>query len=300
MKIAPSILRTNRTIYLQKLLSKLIFLFDGYYFESWINGLSKEEGIILFWMAYLPRIWVKFLISQRKIVERGFRSLEKERFRRLSEEENGHFHYPWTKICCASPPRVADYGQFNGRKKEEERMGGEREREREGRNSRPTFASRAKNRGAESRGSPRHPLLPREFSIVPRVVPLAIFARLALSQIRFPLPVSLSLLVLIGPPPLPRRIFEPKRENARIPRETGVLIRIFPTAWNHACGLHNLFLFFFFSLSLPPRWNNSWPQRLILSRTFACIHQVFRPPMLALSRFKVGRRNVLRTVERWV
>lgn len=52
MKIAPSILRTNRTIYLQKLLSKLIFLFDGYYFESWINGLSKEEGIILFWMAY--------------------------------------------------------------------------------------------------------------------------------------------------------------------------------------------------------------------------------------------------------
>lgn len=198
-------------------------------------------------MNGVPRIWVKFVISQRKIVERGFRSLEKERFRRLSEEENGHFHYPWTKICCASPPRVADYGQFNGRKKEEERMG--REREREGRNSRPTFASRAKNRRAESRGSPRHPLLPSEFSIVPRVVPLAIFARLALSQIRFPLPVSLSLLVLIGPPPLPRRIFEPKRENARIPRETGVLIRIFPTAWNHACGLHNLFLFFF-SLSL--------------------------------------------------
>lgn len=48
MKIAPSILRTNRTIYLQKLLSKLIFLFDGYYFESWINTKQgRRDNIVL-------------------------------------------------------------------------------------------------------------------------------------------------------------------------------------------------------------------------------------------------------------
>lgn len=247
MKIAPSILRTNRTIYLQKLLSKLIFLFDGYYFESWINGLSKEEGIILFWMAYQGSESNLLFLKERswKEIFDLLRKKDFEDYRKRKTVISIIRGRKFVVLLRLVSPITAN--STEERKRRKEWVG--REREREGRNSRPTFASRAKNRGAESRGSPRHPLLPSEFSIVPRVVPLAIFARLALSQIRFPLPVSLSLLVLIGPPPLPRRIFEPKRENARIPRETGVLIRIFPTARNHACGLHNLFLFFF-SLSL--------------------------------------------------
>lgn len=108
----------------------------------------------------------------------------------------------------------------------------------------------------QSRGSPRHPLLPSEFSIVPRVVPLAIFARLALSQIRFPLPLSLSLLVLIGyrfsssSPGLPaerkrsnsagnRRLhtYSQERESTRVVSSRNVIYSFF---LSHCCHLDEI------------------------------------------------------------
>lgn len=90
-----------------------------------------------------------------------------------------------------------------------------------GQNSRPTFASRAKNRRAES-WIPSSPVIVNsEFSIVPRVVPLAIFAAWHLVRSAFPSPFLLLslfssvLLFLAG---------SSKRGNAGIPRETGGLV----------------------------------------------------------------------------
>lgn len=103
----------------------------------------------------------------------------------------------------------------------------------------------------QSRGSPRHPLLPSEFSIVPRVVPLAIFAAWHLVRSAF-LSISPSLLVLIGSP-LPRRIFEErKRWNSagngrpRTPRS------VKPRVWSPR-ERETQFIRFFLSFSLPPR-----------------------------------------------
>lgn len=149
----------------------------------------------------------------------------------------------------------------------------------------------------QSRGSPRHPLLPSEFSIVPRVVPLAIFARLALSQIRFPLPLSLSLLVLIGyrfsssSPGLPA---ERKRSNSAGNRRLHTYSQ--ERESTRVVSSRNS-IYSFFSLSLlPPRWNNSRFQRLIiLSRTLSHIHQVASVPstdvsVIARKRSKVEPR----------
>lgn len=73
----------------------------------------------------------------------------------------------------------------------------------------------------QSRGSPRHPLLPSEFSIVPRVVPLAIFAAWHLVRSAFPFPF---LLLSLFPSVLLFLAGSSKRGNAGIPRETGGLV----------------------------------------------------------------------------
>lgn len=167
------------------------FLFGGYYFESesWIDTARKERTlrgdlsqILTCYFSKKNFERERFSIGRRKISSYRKRKIIISilQGRKIVVEET------------LSLPRVADYGQFNRRKKEE--SNGERERDR----ILVPRLRRGQRIVEQSRGSPRHPLLPSEFSIVPRVVPLAIFARLALSQIRFPLPLSLSLLVLIG------------------------------------------------------------------------------------------------------
>lgn len=166
------------------------FLFGGYYFESesWIDT-AREEGTL----RGEPNFNV--LLLEEKFRKRKIFDWKKEDFE-LSEEENYYFHSPGTKNCCWGGSLCLVSPITANSTEERKRKVMERERERD-RILVPRLR-RGQRIVEQSRGSPRHPLLPSEFSIVPRVVPLAIFARLALSQIRFPLPLSLSLLVLIG------------------------------------------------------------------------------------------------------
>lgn len=256
--------RTTAIYFRTKLLLKVIFFLSllDIRFREWIVEQPTEPN---------------FNLSR----EKDFRLEDFE----LSEEENGYFHSPGTRICYAglSLPRVADYDQFDGGKKERKK---ERDRILVPR-------SRREQRIVEqsSRGSPRHPLLPSEFSIVPLAVPLAIFARLALSQIRFP-PPSHSLSLLVPSVQLSALLlFLQRGENARIPRETAVFVRsTLERAWNHACGLLNLFVFFPLSFLPPHRWNNSNDQSCF--RTSIKL-PVVPSPMLLLSR----ERRLKSTVE---
>lgn len=114
-------------------------------------------------------------------------------------------------------------------------------------------------------------------------------------------PLSLSLLV----PSVQLSVllfFLQRGENARIPRGTAVSSCVFSREWNHACGLLNLFVFFFPLSFLPPhRWNNSNDQSSLPTFVHPSSCQCSIPPIILLSRERRLKSTVETTVaKRWV